>query len=115
MRSSNAQTPNKHSVTLAAALLLAASSVFAESPILLVAPPEIQKAKGNIAPKFEGAEEKAVGLSAAIAAVAEECRCHFFDAGLVTSTSRVDGVHLDEDQHDELGLALAKAIQPLVS
>ncbi|NYS61239.1 SGNH/GDSL hydrolase family protein [Vreelandella salicampi] len=84
-------------------------------PIMLVAPPKIQKAKGNIAPKFEGAESKAVGLSAAIAAVAEECECHFFDAGLVTPTSRIDGVHLDEDQHYELGTALAKAIQPLVS
>jgi lysophospholipase L1-like esterase len=84
-------------------------------PVMLVAPPEIQKAKGSIAPKFEGAEEKALGLSAAIAAVAEECGCHFFDAGLVTATSRIDGVHLDEDQHYELGSALAKAIRPLVS
>lgn len=84
-------------------------------PIMLVAPPEIQKAKGKIAPKFEGAEEKAVGLSAAIATVAEECGCHFFDAGLVTPTSRIDGVHLDEDQHYKLGLALATAIKPLVT
>lgn len=84
-------------------------------PIMLVAPPEIQKAKGCIAPKFDDAQRKAVGLSAAISAVAEECRCHFFDAGLVTPTSRIDGVHLDEDQHHELGTALAKAIYPLIS
>lgn len=83
-------------------------------PIMLVAPPQIQKAKGDIAPKFEGAEEKAVGLSVAIAAVAEECNCHFFDADLITPTSRIDGVHLDEDQHYELGSALAKAINSLM-
>lgn len=82
--------------------------------IVLVAPPELQKAKGNIAPKFERAEDKAVGLADAIQVVAEECGCHYFDAGSVTSTSRVDGVHLDEDQHRTLGLALAKVIQPLV-
>ena len=83
-------------------------------PIMLVAPPKVQKAKGSIAPKFEGAEEKAIGLAAAIKAVAEECGCHFFDAGLVTPTSRVDGVHLDEDQHHKLGVALAESILPLI-
>ncbi|MEH6355220.1 MAG: SGNH/GDSL hydrolase family protein [Marinobacter sp.] len=82
--------------------------------IVLVAPPELQKARGNIALKFESAEDKAVGLADAIQGVAEECGCHYFDAGSVTSTSRVDGVHLDEDQHRTLGLALAKVIQPLV-
>ncbi|EBA01361.1 SGNH/GDSL hydrolase family protein [Marinobacter sp. ELB17] len=82
--------------------------------IVLVAPPELQKARGNIAPKFESAEDKAVGLAGAIQVVAEECGCYYFDAGSVTPTSRVDGVHLDEDQHRTLGLALAKIIQPLV-
>ena len=84
-------------------------------PILLVAPPPIQKAKGKIAPKFEGAEKKAVGLSAAIKAVAQELDCPFFDAGSVTTTSRVDGVHLDEDQHLALGRALAEKIKALLT
>ena len=65
--------------------------------------------------KFEGAEKRAVGLGGAIKAVAEELGCHFFDAGSVTATSRVDGVHLDEDQHLALGKALAAVIKPLVS
>jgi len=84
-------------------------------PILLVAPPKIQKAKGTIAPKFEGAETKADGLSSAIKAVAQELGCHFFDAGSVTTTSRVDGVHLDEDQHLALGKALSLKIKALLS
>ena len=84
-------------------------------PIMLVAPPQIQKAKGKIAPKFEGAEKKAVGLSAAIKAVAQELDCPFFDAGSVTTTSRVDGVHLDEDQHLALGKALAVEIKTLLT
>ena len=82
--------------------------------ILLVAPPTIQKAKGKIAPKFEGAEAKAIGLACAIEAVAEEFACHFFDAGSVTTTSRVDGVHLDEDQHLVLGEALAEKIKSII-
>ena len=84
------------------------------SPILLVAPPPLQKAKGQMASKFEGAESRAVGLGAAIKSVAEELGCHFFDAGSVTSTSRVDGVHLDEDQHAALGKALAAVIKSLL-
>ncbi|MBW1781333.1 MAG: SGNH/GDSL hydrolase family protein [Deltaproteobacteria bacterium] len=84
-------------------------------PILLVAPPQIQQAKGTIAPKFQGAETKAVGLASAIESVAQELGCHFFDAGSVTTTSRVDGVHLDEDQHLALGKALATEIETLLS
>ena len=84
-------------------------------PIMLVAPPKLEKAKGTITTKLEGAEKKAVGLSAAIEAIAEECGCYFFDAGSVTPTSRVDGVHLDEDQHHTLGVALAEAIRFLVA
>ena len=84
-------------------------------PILLVAPPQIQKAKGNIAPKFQGAETKAVGLASAIQTVAQELGCCFFDAGAVTATSRVDGVHLDEDQHLMLGTALAAVVKPMLS
>ncbi|WP_020680929.1 SGNH/GDSL hydrolase family protein [Marinobacterium rhizophilum] len=83
-------------------------------PILVVAPPPVQKAKGLIAPKFAGAETRALGLRDAIESVARERGCHFFDAGAVTPTSRVDGVHLDEDQHRRLGEALALEVQTLL-
>ncbi len=82
--------------------------------ILVVAPPTIQKAKGQIAPKMEGAEQKAVGLTLAIEQVAAEHNCPFFDAGLVTSTSKVDGVHLDAEQHLVLGKALAEKVKSLL-
>ena len=83
-------------------------------PILVVAPPPIRKAKGAIAPKFEGAEHKAVGLADAIARVADETSCAFFDAGSVTTTSKVDGVHLDLDQHLALGKAMARKVASLL-
>lgn len=82
-------------------------------PILVVAPPPIQEAKGAIAPKFEEAHLKAVGLASAIEQVADETGCAFFDAGSVTTTSNVDGVHLDEDQHLALGKAMAKKVASL--
>ncbi len=61
--------------------------------ILIVAPPPIQEPRG---------------------AVATERGCEFFDAGTVTPTSRVDGVHLDADQHERLGLAMAGVVGPIL-
>jgi lysophospholipase L1-like esterase len=83
--------------------------------ILVVAPPTVQKAKGQIAPKFEGAEQKAAGLASAIERVAAELNCPFFDAGSVTNTSKVDGVHLDAEQHLALGRALAAKVRSLLT
>lgn len=84
-------------------------------PILLVAPPPFGTPRGAIAPKFAGAEVRAVGLAAAQAAVAAAEGCAFFDAGGVTPASRVDGVHLDADQHAVLGRALADVVGPLLA
>lgn len=84
-------------------------------PILVVVPPAIQAPKGPIAPKFEGGEEKCVGLAAALRTVCTELGCHYFDAGTVTTSSKVDGVHLDVDQHAALGTALAEVVAPLLN
>jgi lysophospholipase L1-like esterase len=83
--------------------------------ILVVAPPRIQEAKGSIAPKFEGAEMRATGLAEAMERTARDKGCVFFDAGSVTATSTVDGVHLDEDQHLCLGKAVAEVVGRILS
>lgn len=83
--------------------------------ILVMAPPLPQTAKGQMAPKFEGAAHKAVDLAAAYAEVAAEAGCAFFDAGRVTGTSKVDGVHLDADQHLALGAAMASEVLAILS
>lgn len=82
--------------------------------LLVVAPPPLQEPKGSIAPKFLGAPAKSVGLAAEFARVAEDEACHFFDAGTVTGSSVVDGVHLDADQHALLGRTLADIVRPLL-
>lgn len=83
--------------------------------ILVVAPPAIRTPKGPIASKFEGGETKCVGLSAAYRLVCEEIGCHFFDAGSVITSSNVDGVHLDLEQHLVFGKAVAEFVKPLLS
>ncbi|MFT9636200.1 SGNH/GDSL hydrolase family protein [Alcaligenes phenolicus] len=84
-------------------------------PILVVAPPAIQTPKGPIAPKFQGGEHKCVGLAQAYRQVCEEANCHFFDAGSVISSSKVDGVHLDPEQHLILGKAVAEISSSLIT
>ncbi|MDA8743405.1 SGNH/GDSL hydrolase family protein [Rubripirellula amarantea] len=78
--------------------------------ILLVAPPKIQSVACEIAKKFEGAEQKAVGLADAVKDIADEMKCEFFDAATVTKTSNVDGVHLDAEQHRTLGHAISARV-----
>ena len=82
-------------------------------PILLVCPPPTQAPKGPIAPKFAGAEERCRGLADAYRTIGSQLACMFFDAGSVTTSSRIDGVHLDRDQHRVLGLELAKAVEQM--
>ena len=84
------------------------------SVLVVVAPPPLQTPKGPISPKFEGGDRKCVGLAEAYRRVSEEAGCHFYDAGSITTTSKVDGVHLDADQHIALGKAMADVVAPLL-
>jgi len=84
-------------------------------PILVVAPPPIRTPQGPIAPKFAGGDAKCQGLAQAYAQVCEQLGCPFVDAGTITTSSQVDGVHLDADQHLALGRALAEAAKPLLT
>jgi lysophospholipase L1-like esterase len=79
-------------------------------PILVIAPPPIKTPKGPLAPKFEGGDKKCVGLAAAFQQIAEELGTNFFDASVVTEASKVDGIHLDADQHLKLGEAIAEEV-----
>ena len=83
--------------------------------ILIVTPPPAQQAKGPIAAKFAGAPQKCIGLAAVYEQVARDRGCEFFDAGQVTTTSKIDGVHLDVDQHRVLGLAMAEVVASLLN
>jgi lysophospholipase L1-like esterase len=82
--------------------------------ILVVAPPPFDDPRGPLGPKFTGAAVKSAGLADAFRAVASELACAFFDAGSVTTASKVDGIHLDADQHAVLGRALVDVVGSLL-
>lgn len=79
-------------------------------PVLVVAPPLIGKPKGPIAPKFLGGDTKCAGLVQAYREISADLGCPFFDANTVISSSELDGVHLDADQHQLLGMAMAGTV-----
>ena len=76
-------------------------------PVLIVAPPPIGRrgarwrANSPMRPPSRRGSPPPCGRPSA------ELGCHFFDAGGVTGASRIDGIHLDADQHLVLGKALA--------
>jgi lysophospholipase L1-like esterase len=82
--------------------------------VLVLAPPPLDRPRGAIAAKFRDADKKCAGLAEAYAKVAQEEGCAFFDVASVTTSSRVDGVHLDADQHATLGLALCEPVAGLL-
>jgi len=83
--------------------------------ILIVAPPPIRTPGGEMAEKFAAGQDKCVGLAAAYQLVAKELECAFFDASRVIQASAVDGVHLDADQHQILGRALAPIVANILA
>jgi lysophospholipase L1-like esterase len=84
-------------------------------PVLVVAPPPVQTPRGEIAPKFAGADAKCAGLADAYRAVAATLGCSFFDSASVVAPSEVDGVHLDAAQHLVLGRAMLDVVMPLIA
>ncbi len=84
-------------------------------PVLLVAPPDFLKPKGDLAPKFENAVKKSSGFTEAVKATAMTLGCLFFDAGLFAIRSRVDGIHMDAQQHELMGKALAGELEKILA
>ena len=78
--------------------------------IMIVCPPLISRPKGTMTEKFRSADEKCASLPDELARVTKEYSTHYFDANAVIGTSPLDGVHLDANQHDLLGKALAKLV-----
>ncbi len=82
--------------------------------VMIVSPPQIIHPQGVIATKFYGSEKRCLGLADELKKIADENSTHYFDANSVTDASVVDGIHLDENQHQVLGEAIAKAVLSII-
>lgn len=78
--------------------------------VLLLAPPPIARLSG-FADMFEGAAEKSRELGRHYAAVAGELGCSFLDAGAIVRSSDADGIHLEAEEQEKLGAAVAAEVR----
>ncbi|QQM30572.1 SGNH/GDSL hydrolase family protein [Martelella lutilitoris] len=81
--------------------------------IMIVAPPPTAMELKEWSGVFMGAQEKSRALAAEYERIAEAQEVHFFDAGLVVSSSDADGFHLDAAAHAALGKAIAEEIEAI--
>jgi lysophospholipase L1-like esterase len=81
---------------------------------LVIAPPPLAWLS-LLADMFEGGREKSNQLTTHYEAMAELFGSHFIDAGDVITSSDIDGVHFDLDQHRLLGEALAAKVQRILT
>lgn len=81
--------------------------------VLLVSPPPIRET-GCLAEMFEGGEAKSRRLASLYAEVAARSGIGFLDAGAVAATDATDGIHLNAEAHEALGLAVAGTLAALI-
>ena len=82
-------------------------------PVLLMAPPPVSKLT-DYAEMFEDSEEKSKKLGEHFHRVAQELGCEFLDTSSVIASSKVDGIHLDPEQHAKLGYAVARIVNAIL-
>ncbi len=85
----------------------------ASPAILVMAPPPIATLS-EYRDMFAGATEKSRQLGSLYANVAADHGCHFLDTGEVIVSSDLDGIHLEQSQHQALGDALVPKIKAIL-
>jgi len=83
--------------------------------ILVIAPPKITTAKGQIKNKFIDANKRCINFSNELEIISKENVVHFLNADNIVKVSNDDGVHLDEPQHQILAEAVSDMIVTILS
>lgn len=83
--------------------------------LLLIAPPPLAALPGTrLADMFEGAQEKSLKLAEQFRRVAQERGCELLNAGDVITSSPIDAIHLEADQHRRLAEAVAEQVKSML-
>jgi lysophospholipase L1-like esterase len=82
-------------------------------PVVLICPPPIAVA-GIFVTMYAGAEAKSRALASLLKPLAADYGAHFLDAGAITASSPIDGIHLDAPAHAALGRAAAGAVRQAI-
>jgi len=81
--------------------------------IMIVAPPPMRDDIKEWEPIFSGAQKKSHELALQFEIVADSLEVHFFDAGSVVDCDPQDGFHINQQAHENLGVALAREVESI--
>ena len=81
--------------------------------VLLISPPFMSKLSDNLGLGCHGDPNKSHKFSEHYKRISEEFDCHFLDAANLCKPSEADGVHLDQQAHESLAVAVAGLIENL--
>jgi lysophospholipase L1-like esterase len=85
--------------------------------ILVICPPPVLDRYGehsDLAEMFDGGRAKSLALPVQFAEVARLGGADLLDAGAIIQSSEFDGIHLDVDAHQKLGLAVADRLRRIL-
>jgi lysophospholipase L1-like esterase len=83
--------------------------------LILVSPPPVTRTDNiEFSAAFAGGNEASLHLAAHYQELAKELRVDFFDAGSVSQTTPLDGVHLDAENTRAIGKGLAPLARQLL-
>jgi lysophospholipase L1-like esterase len=89
-------------------------TVYPAPKVLVVAPPPLAPLPDPwFQGMFEGGREKTLEISRHYRALANFMKVDFFDAGSVTSTDGVDGIHFTAKNNADLGRAIATKVEDI--
>jgi len=81
--------------------------------ILILAPPPLGKLT-EYAETFTGGVEKSKHLSKHYQIIAQQYGCKFFDTAAIIQTSKIDGLHIDPEEHRVLGEKVAELVKKIL-
>jgi len=109
-------------IALAAAQLIEQVQAFTHDPViektsitlLLVSPPVIREV-GAYKQIYKAGSAKSKSLAFEYAKQAERLECHFFDANEVVTSSELDGIHWEGDEHKKLAKGLSSILSEMLN
>ncbi|MUL39093.1 SGNH/GDSL hydrolase family protein [Gloeocapsopsis dulcis] len=81
--------------------------------VLLIAPPPIREL-ADYSKMFRGAETKSKEFGRLYEAVAQSYKCAFLDAAKYITSSNIDGIHLEANEHLKLGEKVACVVKDML-
>ena len=99
------------------ALHNAADDFVGEPLVLLVSPPLLGERVDEMVqnPDFTGGYAKSAKLAGHFKVIADHYGVPFFDAATVATASELDQIHLDVEQHANLGKAIAPVVRAMLA